>query len=129
MNRILIIDDDSDCAQLTRLQLQQLLGGAIKTCQAASLEESVQLLDSGFEPELVMLDLSLPDGTGLECVTHIRTRLPNAHILIMTGRDRDSMVVECLTGGADGYLQKGCGLDSLSDAIVTGVSPEAATPP
>ncbi|MET3999699.1 response regulator transcription factor [Marinobacterium sp. MBR-109] len=128
MNRILIIDDDSDCAQLAQLQLQQLLGDQVETCLAPTLEDSIQLMAHGFEPNLVMLDLNLPDGAGVECVARIRARLPNTPILIMTGRDRDHVVAECLAGGANGYLQKGCGLERLSDAISIGISPEVVTP-
>lgn len=123
MNRILIIEDDSDCAQLIQLQLQQLLGEQVETCLAPTLEDSIQLMANGFEPNLVMLDLNLPDGAGVECVARIRARLPKTPktpktpILIMTGRDRDQVVAQCLASGADGYLQKGWRLERLHEVI------------
>lgn len=121
INRILIIEDDEDCGQLTRFQLQQLLGDRVETSLSTSLESSHQLLESGFVPDLVLLDLSLPDGTGVDCVSCVREHLPNAQILVYTGREHDQVVNSCLANGADGYVQKGAGIQSIHDALMEAV--------
>jgi DNA-binding response OmpR family regulator len=114
---ILIIEDDSDCAQLLRLQLEQLLAEEARIEIVSNLQHFQYMLTGGFKPAIVMLDLNLPDAEGMECVTRVRSGCQDAFILLTTGRDQDHLVAECLASGADAYLRKGSGLKALSTVI------------
>jgi DNA-binding response OmpR family regulator len=58
------------------------------------------------EPELVLLDLGLPDRDGIDVCRRIRVLLPESVIVVVTARDEEMDVVEGLEAGADDYLTK-----------------------
>ncbi|GAC1609824.1 MAG: hypothetical protein NVS3B26_13200 [Mycobacteriales bacterium] len=71
MRRLLLVDDDA----LIRLLVTSVLAAAGEwvTIEAASLGEAQELLSAGPVPDVVVLDESLPDGSGLDLVVQIRT--------------------------------------------------------
>ena len=58
-------------------------------------------------PDIVLLDLSLPDSSGLATVRALRAALPDAPVVVLTGNDEKSLVVAALESGAQDYLVKG----------------------
>ena len=101
--RVLIVDDHP----LTREALAALLGanGFDVVGQAASGEEAIELA-AGLTPDLVVLDLTMPDMTGLEALPRIRERAPSAEVVVLTAAEDDSNLLSAVRGGAAGYLLK-----------------------
>jgi DNA-binding response OmpR family regulator len=58
-------------------------------------------------PAIVLLDLSLPDAEGLDCVRRMRTVAPASAIVVLTGRTDETIAVEALREGVEDYLGKG----------------------
>jgi two-component system, NarL family, response regulator DevR len=58
------------------------------------------------KPDLVLLDIRLPDGSGLEACRQILQRLPNTRVVILTSYSNDNFVYDAVTSGAHGYLMK-----------------------
>jgi two-component system KDP operon response regulator KdpE len=99
--RLLIIDDEPDVRRFLRLGLEP---------HSYHIEDAVSGKDGiakavNFKPELVVLDLGLPDMDGLEVLKTLRgwTKVP---ILVLTVRDSDEDKVALLEAGADDYLTK-----------------------
>ncbi len=70
-----------------------------------------------YSPALVLLDLTMPDMTGVETLTAIKTRYPNVRVLVMTLHKNEEFIHACLAVGADGYVLKDAIHDELPTAI------------
>jgi len=74
---------------------------------ARTLQAGIETLQRGEgEVEVVLLDLNLPDASGLKCVQGLRARVREVPIVILTGSDDGGLALRCLEAGADDYLSK-----------------------
>ena len=104
MLRILIADDHEVARRGIRAVLENHPGWAV--CgEARDGRESVELA-AATKPDLVLLDIGMPNLNGLEAARQILTILPDVAILILTMHDSDNVVREVLRAGARGYLLK-----------------------
>jgi DNA-binding NarL/FixJ family response regulator len=84
--------------------------------QAGGCEEALgQLKDK--EYDLVILDLLMPDGNGLDVLKQIKTQYPKLPVIIMSIQPEDTYAVRSLKAGAAGYLQKNAESDEVMRAI------------
>jgi two-component system, OmpR family, KDP operon response regulator KdpE len=97
---VLVVDD----ARPIRRFLQASLGGQYRVIEAANGEEALQAVVSE-QPELVILDLGLPDMDGVDVTRRLRewTQIP---IIIVSVREQEAEKIEALDAGADDYLTK-----------------------
>jgi len=70
------------------------------------------------KPDILILDIRLPEINGLELLTLLRRKLPDMHILIFTGSLDPSTVKMALDFDADGFVEKAYGLEELKNAIM-----------
>jgi len=100
-NSILIIDDEPQIRKLLTVTLQ---AHQYVTQEASTGEEGLQLASSVC-PDLIILDLGLPDITGMEVLTRIRnwSAVP---IIVLTAKDREEDKITALDNGADDYVTK-----------------------
>jgi len=99
--QVLVVEDDREI----RAMMQACLGVEGYTVQTAvSLSEARALLQHR-QPDVVVLDLGLPDGDGLALVQHIRA-LHALPILIVSARHQEAQKIQALDAGADDYLCK-----------------------
>lgn len=119
--RILIVDDHL----VTRLGLRSLLGGFSQievVGDAPSVAEAVAETRR-LMPDVVLLDVRLPDGTGFDACRQIRRFEPAIRILMLTSYADDELVFASLDAGADGYLLKeidGAGLVRAIENVAAG---------
>lgn len=67
------------------------------------------------EPDLILLDVSMPDINGLEIARRLRLEVPNAKILVVSQHDPDQLLPLVIEAGGDGCLDKNClGTDLLA---------------
>jgi len=100
MTRVLIVEDDADL----RSELADFLGSSdYEVTAVGSVAEAEDELVNGFE--LLVLDINLPDGNGLELCRRIRPYF-RAGIVMCTGRSERELRIASLLGGADAYLVK-----------------------
>lgn len=99
--RVLIVEDDREIRSMMQSSLS-VEGFDVQT--AVTLSEARALLQHS-TPDVVVLDLGLPDGDGLELVQHIRKQhaLP---ILVVSARHQEAQKIQLLDAGADDYLTK-----------------------
>jgi diguanylate cyclase (GGDEF)-like protein/PAS domain S-box-containing protein len=105
---ILLIEDDPGDAGLIHAYLRQALfdGAAPRIRQASTLAEANQLLEEG-RYDLLLLDLGLPDSSGLATVTAIHSRMPETPIVVLSGHRDVEFETSALEAGAQDYLVKG----------------------
>ena len=81
------------------------------------------------DPDVVLLDLEMPDGDGVEAIRRLREADPEARALVLTAFDTDERIVGALEAGARGYLLKGSTREEIFEAIRVVARGEALIPP
>jgi DNA-binding NtrC family response regulator len=100
--RILVVDDDPNIQEV----LTTLLEGAGYTASAAGNAAAVQTALSGPQPEVVLLDLQLPDGHGLDLLPAIKKQWPDSEVIVLTGVATFEAAVEATKRGAFHFQNK-----------------------
>ena len=106
--RILIVEDDD----ALRETLAHTLGTICRDVRTASTLADAFREAGNAKPDLIVLDLGLPDGDGTELVTRLRA-LTDVPIIVLSGRDTEDAKVALLDAGADDFLIKPCGASEL----------------
>lgn len=112
--KILTIDDQELILLSVEKRLKEL-GYTVMT--ANSGQKGIDLVDS-FKPDLVLVDINMPDMSGLEVVKHIRSndevKIP---ILVMSGNTEENVIMDGFTLGIDDYMKKPVSLDEMAARI------------
>lgn len=116
MVRIAIVEDDAVLRQALGRMVAQVAGFAL--CgEGGTLAEGNVLVDE--KPDILLLDLGLPDGSGLELIARAATAAPDCRILVLTVFADVRTVVAAIEAGADGYLLKESDVRQVASAIET----------
>jgi DNA-binding NarL/FixJ family response regulator len=110
---VLLVDDAQDVRRMVRTALR-LRGGFEVVGEASSGAEAVRLADV-LHPDIVVLDLGLPDIAGREVLTRIRGQSPGSRVVVFTGMEPDDQ--GGIAGEVEGYLGKDAGLHYLVDLL------------
>jgi len=105
--RVLVVDDEPAILRAVRANLSR---HGFRVDTASTAQEAIE--QTQMRPDLVLLDLGLPDGDGLELITTIRQQ-SQAPIIVLSARGAEREKVRALDLGADDYLTKPFGLDEL----------------
>ena len=106
--RVLMIEDEPEIRRFVRMALES---EGLEVFESATLQRG--LIDSATRrPELVVLDLGLPDGDGLDFIREFRG-WSQAPIVVLSARDGEDRKVQALDAGADDYLVKPFGVAEL----------------
>ncbi|MCG8599940.1 MAG: response regulator transcription factor [Verrucomicrobiales bacterium] len=73
--------------------------------------------DGGLSPDAMILDIGLPDISGIEGITLFKERFPDTDIIMFTVFDDEARIFEAIAAGASGYLLKSESLNRIADAI------------
>ena len=106
--RVLLIEDEPGDAHLIRSTLGAGQSMNFDIIWGTTLAEARALLHDGPPPDVLLLDLSLPDSNGLETVHACRQAAGPLPIIVLTGRDDTDFALRTLDFGAQDYLVKGC---------------------
>jgi len=112
--KILIVEDDAHIRRLLRAAVQRAGHGVV---EATNAREGLSLLDIE-KPDVVLLDLGLPDRDGLELIQPIRSR-SSATLIVVSAREDTMEKVAALDLGADDYLTKPFDTEELLARIRT----------
>jgi two-component system, chemotaxis family, chemotaxis protein CheY len=118
MRQVWIVDDDEEMNRAIGLMLK-ILDCEVITFHHARL--AVQTLLNGNKPELLILDINMPEVSGLDMLEFLRRRkewgqLP---VIILSSEAADSMVDKALKMGADAYVMKPVTIEELEKAMAT----------
>jgi two-component system response regulator DevR len=113
--RVMLVDDH----EVVREGLKALLNrrdGMTVVGEAGSVEQSVEVAGS-VRPDIVVMDLRLPDGSGIEACREIRSELPDTKVIMLTSYADQEAVMSSILGGASAYLLKQTRGAQLAEAI------------
>ena len=113
--RVLVVDDSATTRTMLREALD-LAGGFDVVGEARDGREAVAIA-SDLLPDVVLMDIRMPEGDGIQAAKEITTRNPSTKIVALTWLDDAGTVRELLAAGAMGYVVKGGTMDELADAI------------
>ncbi|MGZ3412077.1 MAG: response regulator transcription factor [Xanthobacteraceae bacterium] len=106
--KVLVIDDEPPIRKLLRMGLSTQ---GYHILEAPNGKTALELLSEN--PDLVILDLGLPDIQGHELLRQIRARMENVPIVVLSSRGDEAGKVQALDYGADDYVTKPFGMDEL----------------
>jgi DNA-binding NarL/FixJ family response regulator len=115
--RILIADDH----YIVRMGLVALVGTESDmevVAEAGGGNEALELF-ARHQPDLLLLDLRMPDKNGIQTIVEIREKFPEARILVLSAFDGDEDIYRALHAGAQGYVLKNTTGDKLVPALRT----------
>lgn len=81
------------------------------------------------KPDVILMDLRMPEMDGVEAIAKIKERQPDSHILVLTTYDTDADIVRAVDAGATGYLLKDAPLEDLFRAVRATARSEAVLAP
>ena len=114
MNTILLVEDDNLVCDVTRELLESLDYQVVSACDSA---QTRNIIESEIAIDLVLLDLTLPDGNGLDLYPLLLDRRPDLKIVICTGSTYDYNRENLRKDGIMAFLQKPFNLDNLMQIL------------
>jgi DNA-binding NarL/FixJ family response regulator len=116
VSAVMVIDDHPlFCEALTMTLCSALGTEAVDSVN--SLRDAVARLDNGAAPELILLDLNLPDVVGMDGLIRLKTAAPRIPVVVVSSLSDDRVIASALRAGASGFIPK----DSPRDVLVGAV--------
>ena len=103
--RLLLVEDNSGDARLLREELAEVTSTRFEVRHVTRMSEALALASS--EVDVVLLDLSLPDGHGLSNIERMLQVAPTLPLVVLTGTDDEELAMRAVHAGAQDYLVKG----------------------
>ena len=110
---MLIADDDSDTRKVLRRFLRSL---ALETLEAEDGVEALELARAS-RPDIVLLDIFMPEKDGVEVLKELAPVMPEAGFIMITGNEDEVLACKCLEYGAIDYISKPINLEALGGII------------
>lgn len=104
--RVLLIEDNPGDARLIRETLKDIKDFRFTLEHLGLLAEGLKRLASE-KPDVLLLDLSLPDSAGLDTVARVRQQAPSLPVVVLTGLEDENTGIEAVKIGAQDFLAKG----------------------
>jgi DNA-binding NarL/FixJ family response regulator len=113
--RVVIVDDDP----LVRSALSHFVSRAPEITVVAQAEDGLEAIDTvdREKPDVVMMDVQMPEMNGIEATSAISERWPGVRILAVTTLDGSDTVLPMLSAGASGYMLKDSSAESILSAV------------
>lgn len=108
---VLLVEDNPDDAVLIRRTFLRAGREHWKLAQVERLEEAISICkeykaDTGQNFDVILLDLRLPDSTGLETVVHFRQAVPDVPVVVITAINDEDLALASIRAGVQDYLTK-----------------------
>jgi DNA-binding NarL/FixJ family response regulator len=117
VSRLVIADDHPLFRDALRLALANVLPAAAIE-EAGSFDNLTALLERSGEPDLILLDLTMPGTSGFSGLIYLRTQYPAVPVVIVSASDDAMTIRRALDFGASGFIPKRFGVETLRGAIL-----------
>ena len=114
--RVVVADDFADMRHLVKVSLER--SGRFEVVGEAGDGAEAIARAAELQPDIVLLDLSMPVMSGMEALPKIREAAPDTKVVVLSGFDRSRMESQALAGGALGYIEKGLRPEQLVDELL-----------
>jgi len=115
--RVLIVDDHPIFRMGMAAAIQEMDG--VELVGEAERADEVEDMVAAAAPDVVLLDLHLPDGSGLDVNRRLHARFPDVRVIVLTMSEAFGSVLAALRDGARGYIIKGAGSERVEQALHT----------
>jgi two-component system chemotaxis response regulator CheY len=119
LTNVLIIDDSDMIRSMLRVSLQS--DGHTVMAEAATGVAGLEMAKI-HQPDIIFLDIVLPDRNGIEMITEIKNVAPNAIVLMITSKKDGDSVRHSLEAGAKGYIIKPFTMSTVSKTLNTAIA-------
>lgn len=113
-----VVSDDHTLLRESVVKLLRSMDGFDVAGEASSAAQTIELVSS-LDPDLLLLDIGLGDGDGIEVASTLKKRSPRTRILFLTMHDGDAYLRRAIALGADGFVHKSSSTEELTRAIET----------
>jgi DNA-binding NarL/FixJ family response regulator len=113
--RVIVADDHSVVREGIRTVLEAADDFDV-VAEAATGAQALALIDE-HDPDVAILDLTMPEMSGIDVITRLRERSARTSVLILSMHDHPEYVLGAVRAGADGYLLKSAGPGEVRDAV------------
>ena len=120
MKRVLVIDDELTIGELIKDYLDEV---GYRTFVAMNAAAGLKLLEKE-KPDLILLDVLMPETGGLECLRRIKERQPDSLVIMMSALQDEQIAKQAIRRGAFDYITKPFDLNYLHDQILARIFPE-----
>jgi two-component system nitrate/nitrite response regulator NarL len=122
--KVLIVDDHALLRRGVRNTIEpeedfEVVGEAEDGAEALAKAKELK-------PDLILMDISMPQGNGLEALSAIKRELPDVKIIMLTVHDKEENLLEAIKRGAEGFLSKNVRAKALLDSLRGAMRGEAA---
>lgn len=114
MDRLFLLEDDRSLIDGLRYSLEK---NGFRLTVARTVGEAMERLERTEDYDLLLLDVSLPDGTGFDVCRQVRAQAAGIPIIFLTAADEETNVIRGLDGGGDDYITKPFRLGELCSRI------------
>jgi len=115
--KILIVDDERDIVELLEDLLLQKGYDVAKALTRAEAKAQIE----AFNPSIMLLDIKLPDGDGVDFLKELRPEYPDLDVIMITGLADKEIALEALKNGAADYITKPIDLNYLTNSVLAKV--------
>lgn len=123
----LIIDDHPLFCEALAMTLKTATRiGEIRT--AATLSEALIAIENGVSPDIVLLDLNLPDVSGFDGLIRLKTALADTPVVVVSSMSEERIIRSAIRAGASGFVPKHSAGDTFSKALAAVARGETPTP-
>jgi CheY-like chemotaxis protein len=116
--RVLLVDDTADVRLLVRMLLAERSGIDV-IAEATNGLEAIALA-AALQPDLIVLDIAMPELDGLSALPRLRESSPESRIVMLSAFPRASQEAKALAGGAAAYVEKTVATEELVDELIAG---------
>ena len=120
--RVLIADDHALVRGGIRA-LAEKIEGVVVVAEAGKGNEALELVNE-LKPDLMLLDLTMPDGGGFDVLAHLKKHFPEIRVIVLTVHEAGEYAIRALREGAAGFLAKSAASTELEQAIQTVIGGE-----
>ena len=124
--RLMLADDHRMLREGLRRSMEEQ--GFDVVGEAGNGDEAVRMAET-LRPDLVLMDVTMPDMDGVEATRQVRISAPGVRVVMLTMHADQGVLADAIRAGASGYLVKDCSTEEIADAVRLAVSGESALSP
>jgi two-component system response regulator DevR len=125
--RVLLVDDHQMFAESLSRLLRDEVGIEVLGI-AGTVREALDAIPR-LRPQVVLVDYELPDGNGIEVMTHVKTTYPDTMVVMLTGSTEDRVLLDAISAGCSGFLTKNRAAADVAEAVRGAAAGEALISP
>ncbi|MFC0282789.1 response regulator [Camelimonas abortus] len=126
--RIVIADDHPLFRGALRQAIARIMPQA-EIAEAGDFAATTEVIAGGEEPDVVLLDLSMPGVQGFSGLLYLRAQYPGVPVVIVSGTDDPAVIRKCMEFGASGFVPKSLSVEAMGEALAAVLAGGVWTPP